>query len=719
LLLSYSPKAFCDVLTNGAKHDNKVELIVREGPLTCGDTGKVVIKEYVNTYLIAAHNHDTLLLAIGLNELAIKNYKEGNFQSALEELLLSEKTFKKKNELSQLARIYYNLGIVYLEFEDYNKAVWYLLKSDDIEKKVNDSELKMVLPIALGDVYLLQKKYDKALDKYFNFLNTESLIPGRVRYKVLIKIGSVYKEKNQLESAKDYYNKAQKEYIEAGAYIEQAVCYSSIAEIFLLENNLNDALDNFNKSNEIYLVCSQKQYTIENFNKIAQIHIKLNNYNEAVNTCNSAMEISKELGLTNHPPTLNNLLGDIYLKNSDFGNSLKSYNESLKIAKKINALNLIKDNYDDLANLYNILNEYGKAYEYEKLSKLANENLVKNTKIEKNKKVKHEQQIKHIEKKIKTQALFKESPQQENINLKKGDRSLFWIIISLITLIVGSFALYLINKRREYHLEKKKEKILQSKIDYEKQSPVILKQGKEVKYSFFPSIDKVKRLLPRSFIYYKPSENQINDFYWLNEYENKVYLAIIESEGKSISGTYLSHVTNNILQTTLNDRKIYSPSEILNNLNINISYKFREKFGDKKLDDFINVSICCFDFTNNILQYSGAYNPIFLVRDDLIQELYVEDLNIFSKLEEAGNKFTTQEVQLLEGDIIYLSTNGILKQLDYHGNEKLGKDRFKNLLKTLQEDTIATHEDKMKNFVQKWKGNRLQKKDFLVIGIKI
>ena len=142
---------------------------------------------------------------------------------------------------------------------------------------------------------------------------------------------------------------------------------------------------------------------------------------------------------------------------------------------------------------------------------------------------------------------------------------------------------------KRYQLKQKANKIL-SKInnDIEKQKVEIefknnqlglknkeitdsIKYAKHLQLAILPPDSQVKKLIPDSFILYKPKDIVSGDFYWIEEWGNQILVAAADCTGHGVPGAFMSIVGNNLLQQAVFNYGLSKPSLILNNLNKNIS----------------------------------------------------------------------------------------------------------------------------------------------------
>jgi serine phosphatase RsbU (regulator of sigma subunit) len=73
----------------------------------------------------------------------------------------------------------------------------------------------------------------------------------------------------------------------------------------------------------------------------------------------------------------------------------------------------------------------------------------------------------------------------------------------------------------------------------------------------------VNRLLPESFILFKPKDIVSGDFYWMHENENRVYVSAIDCTGHGVPGAFMSLVGNNMLNQIAKERPDLNAGQML------------------------------------------------------------------------------------------------------------------------------------------------------------
>ena len=131
----------------------------------------------------------------------------------------------------------------------------------------------------------------------------------------------------------------------------------------------------------------------------------------------------------------------------------------------------------------------------------------------------------------------------------------------------------------------------------------------------------------------------------------------------------------------------------------------------------MDISLCCIDFSNNQLQYAGANNPLYLVRNNEIIITKADKQPIGGTGE--NKTFTNHSFEINKGDSIYIFSDGFADQFGGLKGKKYGYAQFRNFLLSIQNYSMSEQLNLMNEEFNNWKGELEQLDDVCLIGLKI
>jgi serine phosphatase RsbU (regulator of sigma subunit) len=162
--------------------------------------------------------------------------------------------------------------------------------------------------------------------------------------------------------------------------------------------------------------------------------------------------------------------------------------------------------------------------------------------------------------------------------------------------------------------------------------------------------------------------------------------------------------------------------DVITELEKQIKHSLRQHELKDEIEDGMVMSICVINTKNNKMQYAGAYNSLFLIRDvNNEPELEVikadrMSVGIFFGREES---FTNNEIKLKMGDAFYMPSDGYTDQSGGKDGEKFMTKNLKTLLPDIQNHSMPEQKDILKQKLTDWMVDEEQVDDILVIGVRI
>jgi serine phosphatase RsbU (regulator of sigma subunit) len=230
-----------------------------------------------------------------------------------------------------------------------------------------------------------------------------------------------------------------------------------------------------------------------------------------------------------------------------------------------------------------------------------------------------------------------------------------------------------------------------------------------------PTQDVFKRLLPENFVYYRPRDIVSGDFYWLNRYKEYTVIAVGDCTGHGVPGAFMSVMGISFLNEIVGRGNFSTAAAILNQLRERVMKALNQTGQWDEQKDGMDISLCLIDRNRRELQYSGANNPLYLIRNEFLIE-YKGDRMPIGVSAGPERSFTNHKIDIQPADRMYLFTDGYVDQFGGDGKKKYKYLPFKNLLMQNAGLDMESQLQKLdKNFLD-WKGDLPQIDDILIMG---
>ncbi len=334
-------------------------------------------------------------------------------------------------------------------------------------------------------------------------------------------------------------------------------------------------------------------------------------------------------------------------------------------------------------------------------------------------------------------------------------------ITMIINYLVVLFILYFIISHFKKENEKNEQKLQKQNIILQSQSDEITSQRDELfnkneqiqkqSKNIISSIEYAKKIqnavLPKEtvllknfsdyFIFYKPRDIVSGDFYWIKKIEKKIIIAAADSTGHGVPGAFMSILGISLLNEIVNEISINNSGAILDLMRQRVKTTLKQSGKEDEQKDGWDMSFCIIDPNNFELQYSGANNSLYIIREQINKTKFkdIKKIRTFENknsnlIEIMPNRqpisifiketpFSTHKLNLQKNDKLYLFSDGYIDQIGGKKNEKFMSKKFKKLLLNIHNKPMKEQKYILKSEMEIWKGENAVLDDMLIIGVKM
>jgi len=244
-----------------------------------------------------------------------------------------------------------------------------------------------------------------------------------------------------------------------------------------------------------------------------------------------------------------------------------------------------------------------------------------------------------------------------------------------------------------------------------------LKYASFIQKAVLPDLKYMENILNDFFVLHKPRDIVSGDFYYCSRKEDYIVAAAGDCTGHGVPGALMSIMGVSFLNEILSTRGPVKSSRILNLLRERVMKALHQKGHELENKDAMDMALCVFNPKTLELQYSGANNPLYHIRENVLTEIKADKMPVgINAIEEES--FTNHSLQLKPGDIVYIFSDGYADQFGGPQNKKFKYGPLKELLIGISNQSMEKQRDELDRVITTWKGDEYQIDDILIFGIK-
>jgi len=661
----------------------------------------------------------TVIFHVFLGFLYSKAQK--NVTDSLEEKL---KQYKKEdtirvNLLNKTAYKLYQINV--------NKTLKYAKQAELLADKLNFQKGKSESLRLIGIYDILRGNYSAALDHFQESLKIAIKIDDKLQIsKSYNNIGLVYGFYEDYQKELEYYQRSLKIDTEIGNKRGISICYSNIGHVYKIKGDYDRALEYLQKSLKIFEELNDKAGVSRSYNNIGTIFSKKNSDKKALSFLYKSIDISTKIGTKSTEGESYKDISIIFLKQKKYKKAYKYSKKAYFIAKNIEEAELLKESSEILAISSAKLGLYKQSYKYHVVFKTMNDSLYHKYEKERNVII-AEQQKKDV-------IRVAEEKQQKIIR-----NSFIAGFVLMVLLAIVMYISFLHKRKANIILSIQKNEIKEINNELNQTNDelnfslkTIKSQKEEIERNhnnINASINYASRiqqaLLPAEtffsenfnshFILYKPKDIVSGDFYFFKKIDDFIIIAVADCTGHGVPGAFVSMLGIAFLNEIVRKKEITTASQMLEELRHQVKITLKDNSGKDGMD----IALCIINTKTNILQFSGANNPLYITRNEEFVEIKAtpNPIGYFYKTE---SSFKNNEFQLQEKDSLYMFSDGYVDQFGGEYDKKFMLTRFRELLKSIQNKSFKEQKNILNKHIENWKGkDNYQTDDILIMGIKV
>jgi len=300
-------------------------------------------------------------------------------------------------------------------------------------------------------------------------------------------------------------------------------------------------------------------------------------------------------------------------------------------------------------------------------------------------------------------------------------------------------------KEAENEIRQQSEELLAQRNELEVQKNHIELQNESIKASIRYALTIQQAILPLEsamskvfnyFLIYRPKDIVSGDFYWYHlipghEGKNDKFLVgVIDCTGHGVPGAFMSMIGSRLLNEIVIEKKVHHPALMLEILNKEIRMVLKQDQSDN--NDGMDVCLCLFEKiyekdSKNIekpkikITFAGAKSPLFYYA---LSEKKVERVKSDRKpiggirATKHNEAFTSQEIILNEGDMVYLSSDGFIDQNNAE-RKRFGTQKFTEIVERIAELSVKEQKTVLEKEMAIHQHREEQRDDITILGIKL
>ena len=663
-------------------------------------------------------------LGFATKNIAAVYYYQGNYDKALEYYIKSLEYFEKSGFKIGIGKGNHNLGNIYYQKGNWKQALEFYLTTLSIYEEIDNQHGKALIYNSIGLIYANNDQladssiayYQKALDIFLTLDNqydiaTSYLYMGDYYYR-----NSFKEDSTNVDIAIDYLEKCRGISIDNEFPRFEATTDELLGKIYLQKGKTEKAYEYFSKSLEINEELGYQFGIANTLVYLSDYHIKMGDYDEAETNLTRAIEIAVNIGAKTSQRDIYEMFSNLYYVQENYEKAMDYYVNYIELKDS-----LFNKEIDEKITRLNI------QYEFEQKQK--EQEIINQAKIQRQKTISYFFIVAFILMIILAIVIFKSYKNKQKANKLLADKN---------SEIIRKNAM--LNQQKE-EIETQRDEIEQQRDHVILQRDKISTQNNQITQSIryarriqkavLPPQEFINKLFTDSFIFFEPRDIVSGDFYWAAKKDDLRLITAADCTGHGVPGAFMSMLGVSFLNEIINLSSIAGneihANDILNKLRDLIISSLRQTGGDDETKDGMDMSLCIVDYKKMEMQFAGAYNSLYQVKNNELNKIKADRMPVGIHLFRGkDNSFTNKIIEINKNDKYYMASDGFVDQFGGENNRKLSTKVYKEMIIENHKKPMNEQKDIFKKAFEDWK-NHIDKDgkpykqvdDVLIIGFEI
>lgn len=234
-----------------------------------------------------------------------------------------------------------------------------------------------------------------------------------------------------------------------------------------------------------------------------------------------------------------------------------------------------------------------------------------------------------------------------------------------------------------------------------------------------PPSELLKMMVKEYFVLWKPRDVVGGDIYWCREWGQGTLVILADCTGHGVPGAFMTLISSGALDLGIPDVPVGDPAALIRRMHQLIQTVLGQDSDTGQSDDGLELGLCYIHPHRDRITFAGAGFPLFKLNGEKVEIIKGNKIGIGYRYIAFDSTWMNRDIEVLDGDSFYMSSDGIFDQIGGPKRMGFGKKRFRKLLTSIQDIPINGQGEKIYQEFEKYQGKEKRRDDVSAIGFKL
>lgn len=242
--------------------------------------------------------------------------------------------------------------------------------------------------------------------------------------------------------------------------------------------------------------------------------------------------------------------------------------------------------------------------------------------------------------------------------------------------------------------------------------------AKRIQQNLLPHERMFSNLFSDHFIIYKPKDIVSGDFYWMDDIDDRLILALADCTGHGVPGSFMTLLGMNLLNMIISEDKILDPGKILDRLDERLLEILPRGEYDSQISDGMEITICSIDKKSGEMMFACAGSRFLMYKKGEFTMFKGDTKHIGDIHHDGFQSFQTNYTTFDNDDQLILFTDGFQDQFGGPNDKKYSFRRLLELFDEAIHEPLGRQKEIIEEEFDNWIGHGEQTDDLTVISLR-
>lgn len=269
------------------------------------------------------------------------------------------------------------------------------------------------------------------------------------------------------------------------------------------------------------------------------------------------------------------------------------------------------------------------------------------------------------------------------------------------------------------------QEIIDAKLETEDALAVVtssIQYASRIQRSVLPPKGRLKDYTSEHFIVWEPRDVVGGDLYWCEPWGSGGLVMLGDCTGHGVPGAFMTLISTGALERALIEIPEGDAASLVSKMHQLIQRQLDQDTngeGSAGSDDGLELGLCYIPPGRNNIIFAGARMPLLIDHGTRIEQIKGDKKGIGYRGIPLDFKYTNREIEVGNGMLFFMTSDGIIDQIGGEKHRGFGKKRFIALLESLRGNPLSEYGNKIYAELLAYEGEEKRRDDVSILGFRL